>query len=395
MSRLLRNEILYVICLLPFLQSSIMRREEFVLIRNIFFACKIISMAICVTLIFMERKKFSKLLWSTTLIILSALISIVFNGSNPIEVSQWFNFAGGILTCTTMGEYFLPILREKLFLITRNLLLIMVLVTAGTVIAYPGESIVPELTGWTALSIGYDNRFVFYTTPLVFMAGMYSITADHKINFMLWVSVIASLFITIATWAVGGFLGTIALAAGVMLFTTFKFFNSISSWIFFLTPQITSLMVCVFQIQYYFRDFIENTLEKDVTLSGRTLLWDRVIYLFFSSPIVGIGVLNERTTMAVLGGLSHAHNEILNYLFRVGLIGMAAHCIFWFLLTAKMNRIKNGRIRGICNMTFFVQLFMGVADSLGGFGLFYLCYICMYCYSDVFERNEQPLLLSA
>ncbi|MBQ7170560.1 MAG: O-antigen ligase family protein [Synergistaceae bacterium] len=376
---------MYVLLLSPYCESWYFKK--FPSIDNFFRAGKLAAVLICAALLLLERRKFSKLLWSTIVFQGFMLMSTLINPHSFSDIVRWGQYAGAALGGSFLAEYFMPVLREKMLLLTRDFLFVLVAINTYTVIAYP-QGMYGVATNFF---LGMDNRFVLYTLPLICMAAMYSLTVKRRLDFMVYASLAASLFCTIATWAVGGFLGMIAVAAGVMIFTNFAWFNRISTWVFFLSPQIVSLSITVMRIQYLFEDFIVNTLHKSVTFTGRTMLWDAALNTFSKSPIFGIGIKSDEKIGEILYGFNHAHNEILDSLFRTGLLGMLGRCIYWITLVKGISRIDDRRVRGLCNMVFFTQLFMSMADTIGHNGLFYLSYMCMYHYSSVFERDKLRL----
>ena len=325
-----RKGLLYILLLSPYCESWYFK--IFPSIDNFFKAGKLVTVLVCATLLLLERRKFSKLLWSTIVFQGFMLMSTLINPHSFSDIVRWCQYAGAALGGSFLAEYFMPVLREKMLRLTRDFLFILVAINTYTVIAYPqgmyGIS--------TNFFLGMDNRFVLYTLPLVCMAVMYSLTVKQRFDYVVYASLAASLFCTIATWAVGGFLGMIAVAAGVNL-------------------------------------------------------WDAALNTFSKSPIIGIGTKSDEKIGDILYGFSHAHNEILDLLFRAGFVGMLGRCIYWITLMKGISRINDKRVRGLCNMVFFTQLFMSMADVIGHNGLFYLSYMCMYHYSSVFERDKLRL----
>ena len=376
---------MYAILVAPFIESEMFWRFETV--HRLYTMGKLASFLICGSLLLICRKKLSKFLWSVVLFQTVAFACTVMNTLDTADLKSCILRIVIILGPCFVGEYFLPLLKEKCFSIARNILFILVAINLYTIIAYP-----QGLQDATHFFLGLDNRFILYTLPLVCLSVMYSVSKKNKLDFMVYASIFMSLFSTIATWAVGGFLGMIVLAAGILLFNRFNWFNKISTWFFFLTPQITSIMLTVIRFQYLFRDFIVKTLQKDITFTGRTLVWDRAINLFLRSPIIGIGNITEQKFRVLLttsqyGITVHVHNDILDHACRIGIFGMITYFLFWAVLVIKVNRINDNRIRGLCNVAIFTQLFMAIADTLSVYGLFYLTYIYMYHYSDIFERH--------
>jgi O-antigen ligase len=77
-------------------------------------------------------------------------------------------------------------------------------------------------------------------------------------------------------------------------------------------------------------------------MSGRTLLWDGALRLFYKNPIIGNG-MNIDTLMSnlVFGkGYTNAHNCFLQLAIISGLVGISLFFIMFFLLSKPLSENK-------------------------------------------------------
>src|SRR5690606_40133643 len=72
---------------------------------------------------------------------------------------------------------------------------------------------------------------------------------------------------------------------------------------------IVFLSVVLLRLQYLFEFFIVDILNKDITLTGRLVIWDEAIMLFSNQPFFGYGLSSIGW---LVQGNRHAHNTILD-----------------------------------------------------------------------------------
>lgn len=366
------------VALIAFIEPLMFNAPEFIAIHSFYRMMKFIIFILLGIHVLYERKGLSNFIWTRAILqVLIIFSTFMHNGQLVSSISNAASNLGYML----IAEYFFPKLREDFLRILRNVIFILVMIAAYVVVKYPGTGLV--YYDGPQYFLGIDNRFVFFTTPMIFAAAVYSFTSYGGIDFMLIACLSISLFITLYTWAVGGMLGMLLIAAVILFLNRFRWFNAIKASTYFLTAQITSISVSLLRVQYLFADFIVNVLEKDVTLTGRTRIWDRVLQLIYKNPLIGLGM---QDFTKFLNGIAHAHNEILQRTLQTGIIGLILYLCMYFQLISKINNIRNDRVRGLCCITLFTALFMAVADTVDT-GIFYMIYTCMYHYSAIFENK--------
>lgn len=108
---------------------------------------------------------------------------------------------------------------------------------------------------------------------------------------------------------------------------------------------IATILIVFFRIQDIFSVIIVNLLHKDLTLTERTLIWDRTIPIIKSSHyILGNGYSNDGNFVLFGNGLWQAHNQLLQLLYEVGFIGTFAfynYILASFSITKKNTKYMN------------------------------------------------------
>lgn len=135
-----------------------------------------------------------------------------------------------------------------------------------------------------------------------------------------------------------------------------------------------------------------NVVGKDVTLTGRTVLWEAVIQRIEDRPVLGYGygafwepttASSERVRAAVGWDAPHAHNGLLDVWLDLGLIGalslLAAYVLAlrraWTGLRARIG------IDGVWAMAFLVMLFLGntTESSIAQSPLIWTVFVAVAC----------------
>ena len=96
----------------------------------------------------------------------------------------------------------------------------------------------------------------------------------------------------------------------------------------------------IFRLQNIFSFLIVNILKKDLTFSNRTYIWDYIINYIKSKPIFGYGIQESsiRYNISNVYQAYHAHNLILELLYRGGFVLLI---IFVYMVYLTVRKLKN------------------------------------------------------
>lgn len=144
----------------------------------------------------------------------------------------------------------------------------------------------------------------------------------------------------------------------------------------------------IFRLQYLFADLIQNVLHKDLTLSHRTIIWDKALELIYKKPIFGHGLAESYNVFSVYhdytGGNNSVwtsmsgHNEILQLLYYGGIVLIVILLIMYLTACREFRR----------HNYFFVFMFIAVVGILinwmsevpGEYSLFLMLAMCYWSY---------------
>ena len=121
--------------------------------------------------------------------------------------------------------------------------------------------------------------------------------------------------------------------------------------------------VVIFRIQEtVFRGFIENTLQKNVTLTGRTLIWDFIMKIIPNSLIFGYGRNDIIAQNSIIRDVTEAHNGLLEILLCTGIIGLFVFILILLNVFKALNK-SNSKISYILSMAIFLYFCIALTES--------------------------------
>lgn len=209
--------------------------------------------------------------------------------------------------------------------------------------------------------LGLQNRFVFVFLPLVAFQALYSILTYKTIQKKIFIITVINTLSLIYFWAVGGMLALILVCILFLTINKFKLKKILNSITCSIIIIVANISLVVLRIQENYADFITDKLEKDVTLTGRTLLWDYGILSFFNNPIWGIGYNNISKLSNDMLGVAHMHNLFMNILYYGGLVGFTLFLIINILVVRNLYKYR----KTYCASILVITLFSGYMMSLG------------------------------
>lgn len=204
------------------------------------------------------------------------------------------------------------------------------------------------------------------------------------------------------------FLGSMTSTIGIVLITLYIIFNRIFKrpylfLIIFAVIYITLFMLIIWygndieQVKWA-TTFIEGTLNKDTTLSRRTIIWANAVDIIQQSPLVGVGIQGVEWNDEHLGG-SGPHNLWVMLLLNSGLIG-CFFFIFILLFAVRKALAVRSLVTTTAVMAFCVLMVMSFFEAYNIIYMFLflqLVYYSPHMHSSLEEKeeeNNQPIIIA-
>lgn len=357
-------KIRYFFLIAPFLMSTIV----FVLTNNVFanfiLLWKLFAF-LYVSFQYFKRGKLSKFCMAVFLYFFIWIISVLINEENIIDYCKEVVVMSFYIFFYENAKY-----RRKTDIAIRiTSLIIFVELTINLACIW----IFPNGLWHTTSMYGIETNYYFLgmdnqITPLIIIALFCAIydyyhTRHRKYLYSYLAIILLNIFLMKSATCVAGFI----------VFVVFIFLSRLKKSIFNMRMAVISIIVIyilfvALRAQEVFKIFIVNVLQRDVSFSARTGIWDGAIKLIIKKPIIGYGC----KTFASIIKDRHAHNMYLQIMLQTGLVGFAFFLNYVRIAIEKSDSSKK-----------YSSLF---AASLLAYG------IC--CIMEVYNQGYLILLLS-
>ncbi len=295
------------------------------------------------TLIFYLKNK--KMSFNIALIILFCLFLILPTILSPAgDLNNCISTILSILTPCLLIDYGMS-KNSLLTLRSLNLLFeLMVYLNFFTILIYPHGMYVSSTTGYYEnWLLGYDNLHIFTIILAITFSVLYSYRKDDKINLRSKLCILVCMLSIFIRWS-----GTAVTAASVILIylifskliNRFSIFNIKN---YFIAYIIAFIGIVILKIQNKFSYFIVNILNKDITFTGRTFIWNYIIDYIRTKPLLGYGMElpNYRYNKSYIWRSYHAHNEFLEIFYTGGIALFLTFIVILFTILKRLYANRN------------------------------------------------------
>lgn len=170
-------------------------------------------------------------------------------------------------------------------------------------------------------------------------------------------------------------------------------FHKVFKWLNFSTAIIINialfLILVVFKAQYLFSYIIVTLLKKDLTMTGRTRLWNRAIELIKAKPVLGYGIEDGKIMASRFqdsAAVNTSQNGLLDVLYYGGIILFIALIVVLYVVGKyTLKKVKDDRLT-FCIGYFTFAYFLGTQGESIGTGRLFILMSLIYCLSQQYTR---------
>ncbi len=255
-------------------------------------------------------------------------------------------------------------------------------------IYYPNGMFIDAIGDRNYYFLEHDNGSFFYAFTVIFLLIANSLNKNNKISIGCYIFIIinfiAYFYIKSTVAYVSLFLLLIAL-----LFSNNKILNRVvNSKIPFICLAILTSSLLIFNFYGNITSSILGFFQKDITMSGRTIIWKKSIEFIEKKPILGYGQELFKVRLAKFG-ISHVHNIFLQILYNGGLIALILFLIFYISLIKKINLNENKKIKYIFKMYLYLYLFASIFDFYNTKYIINIMYVCCFYNQFLIKEKEE------
>lgn len=379
---ILKNKFTLFFIILPFFKPPYFNSIHFLDI--LFDTWKVIS-TILIIFIYFTCNKISKIILYICMFQIILFISTLLNKGHYID---FFSRACSIIGLCMITEINIIINKKRFLKFLFITMSSMIFINFLTLFIFPDGLYfsVDINTDTPRYFLGMDNRFIFIYLPGTTIAFLYSLYNYNKLKFKEFLIFLIAIFTLISTWSVGAMLGMSIFIIYFILIYKNKFSSILNFYTYSLIITSIFFTIVVFRVQNYFKYFIVDILGKDLTLSGRTYIWDRTKDYILLKPIFGNGIEHYKLIQSHIFQV-HAHCQFLNILYQGGILGLISFLIILISFGKKLYIYRKFEISKLLSISYFIWMFILIIDSYDVVdGYMYMTFVISY-HVDKFLDN--------
>lgn len=246
---------------------------------------------------------------------------------------------------------------------------ILTYINLATIIFFPDGLYTNITVNWM---FGYKNYYIPFFWGFMIMALLYNYYEKYSIRPYILISIMIITLIlvdsTTSLFIMSAFVGLIFILRNGKA----KFFNAVT---FSIINIVIYILIVVVRIIDLFSFLIIDIFQKNMTLSGRTRIWNSVISLIKDKPILGWGVMSMDRSISLIGLTTgtHAHNAILQYLYTGGVISLIAFILFNIFILRNLYKHKETFTAKVLTIALFLY-YIGCLTETYSNALTYIMY---------------------
>lgn len=349
---------LYFIILLPFFRTDYLARFGF--ISTCFNLMKLVSICF-IFLIVIKRKYISKKMQLLFLFSLTIVIpTFIYAGDKEALFNYFISFL-----CLSYLVDFLN--KDKKFIGTLLFIFeVYIYINFITMLVYP-NGMYSTGTIYTGVAyqnwfLGFKNILICYFLPAYIVSYLYMNITGKKIR-----TIILSIIIFISAFIAGSTTALVGLGV-LLIFSIFSFlqrqYKIFNFRNYIIITIVMFLGIVIFRLQNLFSFFIVDILNKDLTFTNRTGLWDITLNSIKEKPLIGHGWQNMsvRHFMYDSSTIITAHNQILEYLYLGGIVAMIILLIVLKVTNNDLKKHYQDKNIQIISLGFFIYQILNLTE---------------------------------
>ncbi|MDO4282315.1 MAG: O-antigen ligase family protein [Clostridia bacterium] len=262
----------------------------------------------------------------------------------------------------------------------------MVILNFLTLVLFP-NGLIPMSKNGNVYLFGLRTGFSLVIIPsFLFNFIDDNINNNDKFSLKTVICLILGLYSLISEWVVTGIIEVFITLILYILFVLRKD-KKLNKYIriIFISIMIINFSMTLIGDSFSIVSFIANLLNKDITLSGRTYIWECAVNKLNQNPLLGYGL---ESTVNIYGILKPAHNHWLHIGLMSGYIGMIILIISFYFSCLKLksqSMSKNNNL--IC--VFIISILIGCITEIQlYFPFIYMIFELPYLLEYIDESDE-------
>ncbi|MEG1925554.1 MAG: O-antigen ligase family protein [Ruthenibacterium sp.] len=261
-----------------------------------------------------------------------------------------------------------------------------------TMVLFPNGLYVSELQALNWV-LGFKNSHVVYLLPALCFAMLYRRFETHhyRTNLLIGICYASTIIGHSSTTIIGVTIFTLCLLA------TWKNRTKLMNMASYCVITVVGFFgIVIFRLQNLLSFFIVDVLHKDLTLTGRTKIWDDSMPLIDEKIWFGHGIRRDGVRAAELGNPEavHTHNQYLELLYIGGMVLLIIFIILVMLCTVRLMRHRSTWAARVLSAILFAVLIMMFTDVYNCPTIYMLFVLAWQVPNIIAQENVPPPIQS-
>lgn len=385
-----REVVLFVISLLVFFEPQIFKEESVffaTLVDNIYKILKIF----CAAIVGVKYLKYIKM--PSKLILLTCILQFITFLSTIINKGDIIRFIGPAVTTIAMAMISeILIKKEGLLQVLKKVNIYFRIIFIINIISI----ILIDFTDFKQFCnvyfLGIDNRFIFTFLPWILFEGITSYIEYGRLRKSYYICFIGCEIILFYRFSLSAMLSLLLFAIPIVSKINLSRFKNTA----FISMIIANIELVVCDISKYLSKSL-SFFSRDVTLSGRTFIWNGAIETIKNSPLIGSGMKSliddkvffyNSTSPYYLEfcKVSHPHNSLVAIAYRGGILALVVYLIIFYRSLRNLKRNKNHKLSNLLFISLIIIIITSLFDTMDFSGLYFVFGLC--CFIDKIKYKE-------
>lgn len=287
-----------------------------------------------------------------------------------------------IIGISLWADYY--IVEPDTFSVAINLIMLYIYINLVTLFLFPNGLYVSQsyqATPYVCYFLGYRNVQSLWLIPALSLTLWDNYRKSKKLDRKSMFRILAILLTTLIIKSSTTYVATACFVIFFILLVKASgkkyLWGAINIWNAYIVYVLLTIGLVFFDVQYNFSYLIENILHKDLDLTDRVYIWQKVLVYISNQFMMGYGYIYDPTSRALIGA-SHPHNYLLNLLYTGGIVGTLLITGIFFLTSRKSTEYMNSMAVRSVFLGVVVLLLIGLTEPLKQLPTLYLLLFMLY-----------------
>lgn len=375
--------ILIILSLIIFFEPQMFKEEAFAFAYNFDYIYKILKLLSAVFIIYIYLKHLKKISWFVSLIVIIQLITFI---STLVNHGDIIRFMGPAITTFTMAMI------AELIIKKNEVLSVLKPINKYFLICYIINIMSIILVDFTSFNdiannvyfLGIDNRFIFTFLPWVVSEGIVSYIEKGHFSKRFYFILILVEGVLLYRFSLAAMLVMLLFLLVGVKKINFQKYNNIT----FFGMILANVSLLLFNVTKYFSNIL-SFFNRDITLSGRTFLWNGTIKSIKSNLSLGTGMkslANDKLFFFRTSSpyyldwckVSHPHNSLLAITYRGGIVCVLIYLFLIYICLKNLKQNHKNQISKLLYISMVVIMITSLFDTMDFAGLYFIFAFCWF-----------------